>query len=134
MSRVRSDDTGPEIRVRKVAHALGLRFRLHRKDLPGHPDIVFPKWRIVLFVNGCFWHRHPGCKKATTPKSNVEFWERKFEANVARDGRERIELERLGWKVAVVWECETKTPAAIRARLACIFSLSSSEEESEREV
>ena len=121
MSRVGSNDTGPEMRVRKVAHAMGLRFRLHRKDLPGHPDIVFPRWRIAIFVHGCFWHRHPGCKKATTPKSNVEFWTRKFEANVARDIRTQRELEDLGWKVAVIWECGTKSPSEIHRQLTELF-------------
>lgn len=121
MSRVGSNDTGPEMRVRKVAHAMGLRFRLHRKDLPGHPDIVFPRWRIAIFVHGCFWHRHPGCKKATTPKSNIEFWTRKFEANVARDIRTQRELEDLGWKVAVIWECGTKSPSEIHRQLTEIF-------------
>lgn len=121
MSRVGSNDTGPEMRVRKVAHAMGLRFRLHRKDLPGHPDIVFPRWRIAIFVHGCFWHRHPGCKKATTPKSNIEFWTRKFEANVARDIRTQRELEDLGWKVAVIWECGTKSPSEIHRQLTELF-------------
>lgn len=121
MSRVGSNDTGPEMRVRKVAHAMGLRFRLHRKDLPGHPDIVFPRWRIAIFVHGCFWHRHLGCKKATTPKSNVEFWTRKFEANVARDIRTQRELEDLGWKVAVIWECGTKSPSEIHRQLTELF-------------
>ena len=108
MSKIRSRDTKPELRVRKAAHALGLRFRLHRKDLPGTPDLVFPKWRTVVFVHGCFWHRHPGCSKATEPKSRVDFWTAKFAANVERDARMKMALEDAGWKVVVIWECETE--------------------------
>ena len=106
MSRVGGKNTGPEIRVRKVAHALGLRFRLHRKDLPGTPDIIFPKYKTVLFVHGCYWHRHPGCRKATPPSS--KFWATKFATNVARDARVASELKKLGWRVVKIWECETK--------------------------
>jgi DNA mismatch endonuclease (patch repair protein) len=106
MSRVRGKNTGPEIRVRKCAHALGLRFRIHRNDLPGKPDIVFPRRKIALFVHGCFWHRHPGCRKATAPSSR--FWAKKFAYNVKRDVRAKAALRKLGWKVAVIWECETK--------------------------
>lgn len=108
MSRVKGRDTLPELRVRKAAHAMGLRFRLHRKDLPGCPDLIFPKRRVALFVHGCFWHRHPGCRKASTPKTRVEFWADKFKANVLRDARVSAELEKRGWKVAVIWECETR--------------------------
>lgn len=107
MSRVRSNDTGPEIRVRQAVHAMRLRFRLHRKDLPGQPDLVLPRWRIVIFVHGCFWHRHLGCRKASEPKSNPSFWQQKFEANIARDARVVAELEKMGWHVIVIWECET---------------------------
>lgn len=109
MSRVRGKNTSPEMRVRRAAHALGLRFRLHRKDLPGKPDLVFPKHRVAMFVHGCFWHRHPGCSKASTPKSRTEFWQDKFDANVARDARVQTELEALGWRVVTIWECETKS-------------------------
>ena len=110
MSRVRGKDTSPEMRVRRAAHAFGLRFRLHRKNLPGRPDLVFPKYRVALFVHGCFWHRHPGCAKASTPKSRYDFWQNKFNGNVARDARVEAELEALGWRVATIWECETKRP------------------------
>ena len=110
MSRIRSKDTKPELRVRKTAHAMGLRFRLHRNDLPGTPDLVFPKWRTAVFVHGCFWHRHPGCRKAYEPKSRVDFWKKKFAANVERDERTRKALEKAGWKVVVIWECETENP------------------------
>lgn len=122
MSRVRGKNTTPEMRVRKAAHALGFRFRLHRKDLPGTPDIVFTKKRVALFVHGCFWHRHPGCKKASFPKSRPEYWHSKFSANVERDERTRIELEARGWTVATIWECETKTDTELRQRLHDILS------------
>lgn len=117
MSRVRGSDTKPERRVRSLLHRLGYRFRLHRKDLPGTPDIVLPKYRTVVFVHGCYWHRHPGCKRASTPQTNREKWERKFENNVERDGRNQEELEALGWRVVVVWECETRDEIALAKRL-----------------
>lgn len=106
MARIRSKDTAPEVALRRALHALGFRFRLHRKDLPGRPDIVLPRHRVVIFVHGCFWHRHVGCGIATTPKSNTTFWVGKFERNVARDARSIELLEALGWRVIVVWECE----------------------------
>jgi len=106
MSRIRGYDTTPEKAVRSYLHRAGYRFRLHVKDLPGSPDIVLPKWKTVVFVHGCFWHRHLGCLKAYTPKSNVEFWTAKFQANVGRDIRKSRELKRLGWRVLVVWECQ----------------------------
>lgn len=108
MSRVRGKNTAPEVRVRKAAHALGLRFRLHRATLPGKPDVVFPRLQTALFVHGCFWHRHRNCHKATPPSS--EFWATKFATNVARDIRVTAQLKALGWKVATIWECETKDP------------------------
>ncbi|MBR6060419.1 MAG: very short patch repair endonuclease [Lentisphaeria bacterium] len=108
MSKIRSKNTKPEIVVRHHLHALGFRYRLHSSKLPGHPDIVLPKWHTVIFVNGCFWHRHEGCKVATMPKSNVEFWTKKFKRNVARDQKEHADLEAAGWRVIVVWECEIK--------------------------
>ncbi|MDW9573367.1 DNA mismatch endonuclease Vsr [Sinorhizobium meliloti] len=122
MSRVRGKNTTPEMRVRKAAHALGFRFRLHRKDLSGCPDLVFPKLKTVVFVHGCFWHRHPGCRKASIPKSRPEYWDAKFAANVQRDARNQSELERLGWSIAVIWECETKDEAALRSRLLRILA------------
>jgi DNA mismatch endonuclease, patch repair protein len=108
MTNIKSRNTRPELAVRRDAHRLGLRFRLHRRDLPGYPDIVFPGKRTVVFVHGCYWHRHTGCKFAFIPKSNVEFWQKKFQNNVARDLRVRQELEDRGWKVITIWECETK--------------------------
>jgi DNA mismatch endonuclease (patch repair protein) len=106
MSRIGSRDTLPEVALRKALHALGLRFRIHDKRLPGRPDIVLPRFRTVVLVHGCFWHRHPGCKVATTPKSNTAFWREKFERNTVRDARNTASLEALGWRVLVAWECE----------------------------
>lgn len=100
-----------------MAHAMGLRFRLHRRDLPGKPDLVFPRYRAALFVHGCFWHRHPGCSKASTPKSRVEFWRAKFEHNIERDRHNEEALCALGWRVFIVWECETKSDEEIRSFL-----------------
>lgn len=121
MSRVKSKNTSPEICVRKLAHSLGLRFRLHRNDLPGTPDLVFPKYRIALFVHGCFWHRHPGCKKASTPKTDVQNWEAKFRRNVERDEENFSDLRALGWSVEIIWECETKSIELLKDRLTSIF-------------
>jgi DNA mismatch endonuclease, patch repair protein len=117
MARVKMSDTSPELRVRKCAHAVGLRFRLQRRDLPGRPDLVFPKRKIVLFVHGCFWHRHAGCRKTTTPKTRAEFWQGKFDRNVERDRETAAELTRLGWKVVTVWECETVDREALSGLL-----------------
>ncbi|MGS1041512.1 very short patch repair endonuclease [Burkholderia glumae] len=118
MSRIRGKDTGPELKVRQLAYALGVRFRLHRRDLPGSPDLVFASRRKVIFVHGCYWHRHSGCRYAYSPKSNVEFWQSKFAANVARDRLAVTALEETGWQVLVVWECETQNVEALRTRLA----------------
>jgi DNA mismatch endonuclease (patch repair protein) len=106
MSRIRGRDTKPELVLRKLLHAQGLRYRLHRADLPGKPDLVFVRHKAVVFVHGCFWHRHHGCSIATTPKSNIDFWVEKFDRNVARDRRNILALQALGWRVYVVWECE----------------------------
>jgi DNA mismatch endonuclease, patch repair protein len=108
MSGIRSKNTNPELIVRKFLHAHGYRFRIHRKDLAGNPDIVLPKLRTCIFVHGCFWHRHLNCKYATTPKTRIDFWNDKFAKNVERDLRKRDELEREGWTVLTVWECELK--------------------------
>lgn len=109
MSRIRSRDTKPEIALRKALHGLGFRFRVQKTGLVGKPDLVLPKYRCVIFVHGCFWHRHPGCKVATTPKSNTEFWVEKFTRNVDRDQRVSKQLEEDGWHVMTVWECELDT-------------------------
>ncbi|HMJ28042.1 MAG TPA: very short patch repair endonuclease [Xanthobacteraceae bacterium] len=107
MAQIRSKNTKPEIAVRKAAHAAGLRFRLHRKDLPGTPDLVFPSREIAVFVHGCFWHRHD-CGRATLPATNVDYWAAKFDRNVRRDARNAAELRKLGWRCVRIWECETK--------------------------
>jgi DNA mismatch endonuclease (patch repair protein) len=117
MSRVRAKNTTPELAVRRMAHRLGLRFRIHRKDLPGKPDLVFPKHRLVVFVNGCFWHRHPKCRRATMPATRIEFWRAKFEATETRDADHAGRLNTLGWKVLTIWECELKHPELIAAKL-----------------
>jgi len=108
MAAVRGRDTAPELRVRRCLHAMGYRFRLHRRDLPGTPDIVLPRHRICIFVHGCFWHRHPGCRKTTTPKRNAEFWNEKFARNVARDEANGRALTSAGWNMVIMWECETE--------------------------
>ncbi|PKN19528.1 MAG: very short patch repair endonuclease [Deltaproteobacteria bacterium HGW-Deltaproteobacteria-6] len=107
MSRVRSKDTGPEMKVRRLLFSMGFRYRINVKTLPGKPDIVLKKWNTVIFVHGCFWHRHKGCKDTTTPKTKTEWWLEKFKKNVTNDQKKRQALEELDWKVLVVWECET---------------------------
>ena len=109
MSAIKSKNTKPEIAVRRLLHSMGYRFRLHRKDLPGSPDIVLPKYKTVIFVHGCFWHRHENCKYATTPKTRPAFWESKFNENIRRDRTNQNNLIKLGWKVLVIWECDLKS-------------------------
>src|SRR5437868_5010041 len=108
MSRIRSQNTNPEVRVRQMLYALGFRFRLHRKDLPGKPDIVLPKYRIVIFVHGCFWHQHSGCIDCSNPKTNTNYWRPKLLANLKRDRKHRRRLRGLGWNSIVIWECQTE--------------------------
>ena len=108
MSAIKSKNTKPEIAVRKLLHSMGYRFRLHRKDLPGSPDIVLPKYKTVIFVHGCFWHRHKNCKYASNPKTRQEFWEAKFRENINRDKLNQENLSSKGWKIIIVWECEIK--------------------------
>jgi len=110
MASIKGKDTKPELVVRSFLHRAGFRFSLHRKDLPGRPDIVLPKYRTVVFVHGCFWHRHSGCPFATTPMKNAGFWRTKFRENTARDIRNRSALELLGWRVETVWSCELPSP------------------------
>lgn len=117
MSRIGSKDTAPERCVRSLLHSAGFRFRLHRTDLPGRPDLVLPGRRVAILVNGCFWHRHRGCPHASTPKTRRAFWQHKFRDNVARDRRVTRMLRDLGWTVLVVWECETANPSRLGRRL-----------------
>ena len=106
MSGIRGRNTKPELAVRQALFAAGLRYRLHSKLLPGRPDIVLSRSRCAVFVHGCFWHRHPRCKFAYTPKSNLQFWLDKFASNVRRDKSARVQLKKAGWRVLIVWECE----------------------------
>lgn len=117
MARVRSHDTGPERSVRRLLTSLGFRYRLQYRKVPGRPDIAFPGRRKVIWVHGCFWHRHSGCKRATLPKSSRDFWLSKLEANRRRDAATQAEAERLGWSTFVVWECELGRPDELSERL-----------------
>ena len=117
MSRIRGKNTKPEILVRKGLHARGFRFRLHNKKLPGSPDIVLPKYGVAIMINGCFWHGHKGCRYATKPKTNVEFWETKIARNRHRDEVTNAHLEALGWHVITVWECELRGKSIVASRL-----------------
>lgn len=117
MSKIRGKNTLPEKAVRSLLHQLGYRFRIHRQDLPGSPDIVLPRFRAIIFVHGCFWHRHPGCKYAYAPKSRIDFWLRKFDDNIRRDKQSLQSLRRLGWRVLVVWECQTIDQKTLAKRL-----------------
>ena len=113
MALIKGKNTKPELRVRKALYASGLRYRLHDKNLPGRPDLVFPSRRAVVFVNGCFFHQHTGCARARLPKTRREFWEPKLRGNVERDQRKQTELAANGWTVLVIWECETEKPACV---------------------
>ncbi len=119
MSRIRGKNTKPELIVRKYLFGLGYRYRLNQKKLPGSPDLVLRKYRTVIFINGCFWHAHEGCRYHTIPKSNVEFWTAKFARNRQRDEEDYQALHRLGWNVVVIWECQLK-PKAREHTLACL--------------
>jgi DNA mismatch endonuclease (patch repair protein) len=124
MSGIRSKDTKPEIAVRKYLHAKGFRYRLHSRTLPGSPDIVLPKYKVAIFVHGCFWHRHAGCRYATTPSSNIDTWNRKFMVNMDRDKRKESALQAAGWRVIVVWECELRRTSRSRLESLCAEILS----------
>ena len=121
MARIRGRDTGPELTVRRLLHRLGYRFRLQRKDLPGRPDIVLPKYRSVIFVHGCFWHGHAGCPRAGRPGSNTAFWNAKIDRTIERDARTTAELLQLGWQVHVIWECELRDVLQLEQRLLRLF-------------
>ena len=125
MAAIKGKNTKPEVMVRQLLHRLGYRFRLHRKDLPGSPDIVLPKYKTAIFVNGCFWHRHKDCKHSSTPNTNRDFWQSKFTENVERDKRNYAILENLGWKVLIIWECEVKS--LLKANIIPNLSLFTSE-------
>ncbi|MEJ6791077.1 very short patch repair endonuclease [Brevundimonas sp. BR2-1] len=125
MSKIRSRDTSPELAVRRAAHALGYRYRLHRKDLPGKPDLVFPGRKAVIFVHGCFWHQHPdpACPDGRRPKSRPEYWNPKLDANVARDALRKAELEGRGWRVLTLWECDIGRGADLAETLKLFLGL-----------
>ncbi len=125
MKRVRIRDTNPEQIVRRILHGLRLRFTVtgpSNRNLPSRPDIVLPRWRTVMLVHGCFWHRHHGCRLTTTPSNRAEFWQAKFAANVARDAAQHQKLRALGWRVITVWECETRDPVSLARKLDRMFS------------
>jgi len=126
MSRIRAKDTGPELKVRRTLHRLGLRFRLHRADLPGRPDVVLPSRKTAIFVHGCFWHRHDSgaCKRARLPKTRQDYWLPKLERNARRDVAHRQSLELIGWKVLEIWECQTLQLDELEERLRSYFRLS----------
>jgi DNA mismatch endonuclease (patch repair protein) len=117
MSKIRGKNTNPEMVVRSLCHEMGFRFRLHRRDLPGTPDLVFPKHGLCMFVHGCFWHRHPDCKYAYMPKSRVDFWQNKLAKNVERDLKTQQALINMGWRVVTIWECHTKNRDLLRLEI-----------------
>jgi DNA mismatch endonuclease (patch repair protein) len=117
MSRIRGKDTRPELLVRSLLHRMGYRFRLNRKDVPGKPDLVLPKYRTAIYVHGCFWHRHAGCHLAYTPKSNLDFWSKKFARNVERDAEVAAKLKSSGWNQITIWECDLGDLSKVEGRL-----------------
>jgi DNA mismatch endonuclease (patch repair protein) len=121
MSRIRSKDTIAEKRIRSLLHRMGYRFRLHRADLPGSPDIVLKKQNLIIFCHGCFWHQHPGCKRASIPKTNKDYWIPKLRRNVERFKEHKEQLIEMGWRVEVIWECETKNPEKLARKLKSIL-------------
>lgn len=126
MARIRAKDSSPEMRVRRLAHRLGYRYRLHRKDLPGKPDLVFASRKAAVFVHGCFWHQHPepSCKDARRPKSRQDYWDPKLDGNIQRDARHIQALEAAGWRVMTIWECETLADAELEERLEAFLDRS----------
>lgn len=122
MAGIGGKNTKPELVLRRALHARGFRYRLHVKQLPGRPDLLLAKYRAVVFVHGCFWHRHTGCRYATTPATRTEFWQAKFSANIARDDVVRIKLRHAGWRVATVWECGLKKPDRVKAVVSQLVS------------
>jgi len=126
MSSVKQRHTKPEMIVRSLLHQLGYRFRLHRKDLPGSPDIVLPKFRTAIFVHGCFWHQHENCGKSRRPSSNQDYWNTKLDENITRDKRKEKELSKLGWRIATVWQCEIRDLETLSKKLKKLLSLKES--------
>jgi DNA mismatch endonuclease (patch repair protein) len=122
MSRIRGRNTKPELAVRSLLHRLGYRFRIHVRDLPGWPDIVLPRYRLVVLVHGCFWHRHANCRFCYVPKTRVNFWRKKFEGNIRRDREVQLALKKIGWRVMVVWECELRDVQRLNKRLSGTLS------------
>lgn len=124
MQAIKAKDTRPELAVRRYLHARGYRFRLHRRDLPGNPDIVLPRYRTVIFVHGCFWHQHPSltCRNAQVPRSNIGYWQPKLARTVARDRAAFEALEAAGWRVLTIWECETKQEEDLKSALMPLLS------------
>lgn len=122
MAKVRSADTKPEMIVRRTAHALGYRYRLHVRALPGSPDLVFPRLKKAIFVHGCFWHRHAGCNRTTFPKTRADYWNAKFAANVARDAAQETKLLGLGWSVLTIWECQTRDVFGLQRMISRFLS------------
>jgi DNA mismatch endonuclease (patch repair protein) len=118
MARVKGQDTKPEILVRAIVHSLGYRFRLYRRDLPGNPDITLPKHRKVIFVHGCFWHGHKRCPRAARPTTNIAFWRKKLDSNIDRDRHNIGQLRKDGWRVLVVWQCQTRKPETLKRALS----------------
>ena len=125
MRRIRSKGTTPELLVRRLLYRLGYRYRLHRRSLPGHPDVVFPRLKKAIFVHGCFWHQHadPACRITRVPKSRLEYWEPKLARNQQRDSESLVLLSQLGWKVCVVWECELADEGRLKKRLVSFLNL-----------
>jgi|ERR1051326_717639 DNA mismatch endonuclease (patch repair protein) len=133
MSRVPQRHSKPELAVRKLLTEAGYRYTLHARNLPGSPDIVFSRRKKVIFLHGCFWHRHPNCNKATMPKTRTEFWAEKFKANVRRDSKAISDLKRLGWKVMVVWECQIGSPKMLGSKLFRFLGTAPSQSRSHHE-
>lgn len=123
MSRVKQRHTRPELVVRSLLHRLGYRFRLHRKDLPGSPDIILPKFRTAIFVHGCFWHQHKNCNKSRRPSSNQGYWNAKLDENISRDMRKERELSKRGWRVATVWQCEIRNLESLSKKIKKLLTL-----------
>jgi len=122
MRRIRSRDTAPEMVVRRAVHGMGFRYRLHVRDLPGKPDLVFPRLRSVIQVQGCFWHQHPNCVDCHIPKTGAAYWKPKLDRNCERDKATQAALKKAGWRVLIVWECETRNPAKLGRKLAGFLS------------